>query len=54
LSQNTPRKLALLVGINKYQNGIPLLGVTTMKKYPHPVDWAAFTLIGEAESLHIQ
>jgi hypothetical protein len=26
LSQNTPRKLALLVGINKYQNGIPLLG----------------------------
>ncbi len=23
--------------------------LTTMKKYPHPSDWAAFTLVGEAE-----
>nr|WP_242055629.1 MULTISPECIES: CHAT domain-containing protein [Nostocales] len=23
--------------------------LTTMKKSPNPVDWAAFTLIGEAE-----
>ncbi|WP_160111603.1 CHAT domain-containing protein [Tolypothrix sp. NIES-4075] len=23
--------------------------LTTMKKYPNPIDWAAFTLIGEAE-----
>jgi CHAT domain-containing protein len=23
--------------------------LTTMKKYPHPIQWSAFTLIGQAE-----
>jgi CHAT domain-containing protein len=38
LSQNPDKALALRKAM-----------LNTMKQYPDPVDWAAFTLIGEAK-----